>query len=116
MSGLNSEMNLLKEMVRASKVQVKGRDTDIQRLNIKIKRLEKTNDMREQMINKVADNLQLGKEIDPGMLGRESNLSAMRESHRTFITDHAANVERRNNLTKLPPIGRSLNRSDRADS
>jgi len=41
--GLNSELTLLKEMLRSAKVQIKGKDTDIQRLNIKIKRLEKTN-------------------------------------------------------------------------
>lgn len=40
-------MDMLKEMVRSSKVQLKSKDTDIQRLNIKIKRLEKTNEIRE---------------------------------------------------------------------
>ena len=38
---------MAKEMVRSSKVQLKSKDTDIQRLNIKIKRLEKTNEIRE---------------------------------------------------------------------
>jgi hypothetical protein len=34
-------------MIRSNKVQLKSKDTDIQRLNIKIKRLEKTNEIRE---------------------------------------------------------------------
>lgn len=44
---LQAEVDMAKEMVRSSKVQLKSKDTDIQRLNIKIKRLEKTNEIRE---------------------------------------------------------------------
>lgn len=42
---------MLKEMVKSVKMQVKSKDTDIQRLNIKIKRLEKTAEIRENVIN-----------------------------------------------------------------
>ena len=38
-------------MVKAGKIQVKTKDTDLQRLNIKIKRLEKTAEIRENIIN-----------------------------------------------------------------
>lgn len=41
------ELEIIKEMMRSSKVQLKSKDTDIQRLNIKIRRLEKTNEIRE---------------------------------------------------------------------
>ena len=37
----DGEIEVLKEMVKGSKMQLKSKDTDIQRLNIKIKRLEK---------------------------------------------------------------------------
>jgi hypothetical protein len=47
----DSEVEVLKEMVRGTKLQLKSKDTDIQRLTIKIKRLEKTNEIREDMIN-----------------------------------------------------------------
>ena len=39
-----SEVDVLKEMIRGLQLQVKSKDTDIQRLNIKVKRLEKTTD------------------------------------------------------------------------
>lgn len=64
----DSEIDILKEMIRSSKVQIKSKETDIQRLNIKIKRLEKTNEIRENMINNIADNLKNGKDIDVGLL------------------------------------------------
>jgi len=37
-------------------------------LNIKIKRLEKTNEIRENMINQVANSIRNGKDIDPQLL------------------------------------------------
>ena len=37
---------MLKEMVKSVKMQLKSKETDIQRLNIKIKRLEKNNELR----------------------------------------------------------------------
>ena len=61
---MTGELEILKEMMRSSKVQLKSKDTDIQRLNIKIRRLEKTNEIREQMINQVANQLKAGKEVD----------------------------------------------------
>jgi len=64
----DSEVELLKEMVRGSKLQLKSKDTDIQRLTIKIKRLEKTNEIREDMINSIAVNIKNGKDIDPNLL------------------------------------------------
>ena len=60
----DQELEVLKEMIRGTKLQLKSKDTDIQRLNIKIKRLEKTNEIRENMINQVALNMKNGKEID----------------------------------------------------
>jgi len=39
--GYEAEIEVLKEMVRGSQIQIKSKETDIQRLNIKIKRLEK---------------------------------------------------------------------------
>lgn len=63
-----SEVEVLKEMIRSSKLQLKSKDTDIQRLNIKIKRLEKTNEIREHMINQVALNIKNGKDINPSIL------------------------------------------------
>ena len=47
---MESEIQVLKEMVKAGKIQVKTKDTDLQRLNIKIKRLEKTAEIRENII------------------------------------------------------------------
>lgn len=61
-----SEMEVLKEMLRSSKVQLKSKETDIQRLNIKIKRLEKTNEIRENMINDIANNVKNGRTGDGG--------------------------------------------------
>ncbi len=40
-AGYESEIEVLKEMVRGSQMQIKSKETDIQRLQIKIKRLEK---------------------------------------------------------------------------
>ena len=37
-------------MIKSVKLQLKSKDTDIQRLNIKIKRLEKTAEIRENAI------------------------------------------------------------------
>ena len=56
----DAEIEVLKEMIKGIKVQVKcnfsyapnifiAKDTDIQRLMIKIKRLEKTNEIRDQV-------------------------------------------------------------------
>ena len=44
-------MDVLKEMLRSSRVQLKSKETDIQRLNIKIKRLERTNEIRETPVD-----------------------------------------------------------------
>lgn len=38
-------------MIKSVKLQLKSKDTDIQRLNIKIKRLDKTAEIRENVIN-----------------------------------------------------------------
>ena len=38
-------------------MQLQSKETDNARLNIKIKRLEKTNDLREKAINQHADNI-----------------------------------------------------------
>ena len=57
----DAEIEVLKEMIKGIKVQVKcnfsydpnifiAKDTDIQRLMIKIKRLEKTNEIRDQVL------------------------------------------------------------------
>ena len=48
---VEAEIQVLKEMIKSVKLQVKSKDTDIQRLNIKIKRLEKTAEIRENVIN-----------------------------------------------------------------
>jgi uncharacterized protein (DUF3084 family) len=76
-----SEIDVLKEMIRGTKLQLKSKDTDIQRLQIKIKRLEKTNDIRENMINQIATNIRNGKEIDISTLamsrGDENTSSKM---------------------------------------
>ena len=50
-SEMESEIQVLKEMVKAGKIQLKTKDTDLQRLNIKIKRLEKTAEIRENIIS-----------------------------------------------------------------
>jgi len=47
----DAEIEVLKEMIKGIKVQLKSKDTDIQRLNIKIKRLEKTNEIRDNVLN-----------------------------------------------------------------
>ena len=52
---METEISVLKEMNRAIQVQVKTKDTDNQRLTIKIKRLEKTAEMREAMISGALD-------------------------------------------------------------
>ena len=54
-SNLESEIQILKEMNKAIQIQVKTKDTDIQRLNIKIKRLEKTAEIREAIITNDVD-------------------------------------------------------------
>lgn len=71
----SSEIEVLKEMVRGTKLQLKSKDTDIQRLNIKIRRLEKTNEIREDMINSIALNIKNGKDIDPNMIMQPSQSS-----------------------------------------
>ena len=38
-------------MVKSGQIQLKTKDTDLQRLNIKIKRLEKTAEIRENIIS-----------------------------------------------------------------
>lgn len=43
-------------MIKSVKMQLKSKDTDIQRLNIKIKRLEKTAEIRENVITDKIDN------------------------------------------------------------
>ena len=52
---MESEIQVLKEMVKAGKIQLKTKDTDLQRLNIKIKRLEKTAEIREAIIGQTLD-------------------------------------------------------------
>ena len=47
----DAEIEVLKEMIKGVKVQLKSKDTDIQRLLIKIKRLEKTNEIRDTVMN-----------------------------------------------------------------
>ena len=47
---VEAEIQVLKEMIKSVKMQLKSKDTDIQRLNIKIKRLEKTAEIRENVI------------------------------------------------------------------
>ena len=47
---VEAEIQVLKEMIKSVKLQLKSKDTDIQRLNIKIKRLEKTAEIRENAI------------------------------------------------------------------
>ena len=76
-----SEIDVLKEMIRGIKLQVKSKDTDIQRLTIKIKRLEKTNEIRESMINSIAVNVKKGKQIDPDMLQSHAGAMFKPESH-----------------------------------
>lgn len=68
MKANQGEVDVLKEMIRSTKLQLKSKDTDIQRLNIKIKRLEKTNEIRENMLSQVAQNLKNGKDIDMNAL------------------------------------------------
>ena len=75
----DSEIEVLKEMLRSSRLQLKSKDTDIQRLNIKIKRLEKTNEIRENMINQVAHSIKNGKDIDPQLLQPGSITGAPRK-------------------------------------
>lgn len=48
---VEAEIQVLKEMIKSVKLQLKSKDTDIQRLNIKIKRLDKTAEIRENVIN-----------------------------------------------------------------
>lgn len=47
---VEAEIQVLKEMIKSVKMQVRSKDTDIQRLNIKIKRLDKTAEIRENVI------------------------------------------------------------------
>ena len=62
---VEAEIQVLKEMIRSVKLQVKSKDTDIQRLNIKIKRLEKTAEIRENVINEQLKN-RGASEVNPG--------------------------------------------------
>ena len=48
-------------MIKSVKLQLKSKDTDIQRLNIKIKRLEKTAEIRE---NVIADGIKTKQDMD----------------------------------------------------
>ena len=52
---METEIQVLKEMNRAIQVQIKTKDTDNQRLNIKIKRLEKTAEIRESILSNAVD-------------------------------------------------------------
>lgn len=45
----DAEMQVLKEMLKGVKLQVKSKDTDIQRLQMKIKRLEKALDIKDNV-------------------------------------------------------------------
>lgn len=58
----DAEIEILKEMIKGIKVQLKckkslinilsiAKDTDIQRLQMKVKRLEKANDIRDNIYN-----------------------------------------------------------------
>jgi len=61
----DGEIEVLKEMVKGSKMQIKSKDTDIQRLNIKIKRLEKTSEqIRESTIREVTEKLNAGQAVN----------------------------------------------------
>ena len=62
------ECEVTKEMIRSNKLQMKSKDVELQRLKIKIKRLEKTNEIRENMINEIAVNLRTGRDVDVDML------------------------------------------------
>ena len=55
MQDAESEIQVLKEMNKAIQIQIKTKDTDNQRLNIKIKRLEKTAEIREAIISNAVD-------------------------------------------------------------
>jgi len=46
----DAEIEVLKEMVKGVQLQLKSKDTDAQRLHIKIKRLEKAMEIREQSL------------------------------------------------------------------
>jgi archaellum component FlaC len=59
------EIEVLKEMVKGSKMQLKSKDTDIQRLNIKIKRLDKNvEQIRESTIREVTEKLNSGQAVN----------------------------------------------------
>lgn len=96
----DSEVEVLKEMVRGTKLQLKSKDTDIQRLTIKIKRLEKTNEIREDMINSIALNIKNGKEIDPSLL--------MQQSKAPRAAGPGPSPKLKPDLFKTPDTGKSL--------
>ena len=58
---VEAEIQVLKEMIKSVKLQLKSKDTDIQRLNIKIKRLEKTAEIRE---NVIADGIKTKQDVE----------------------------------------------------
>lgn len=60
---VEAEIQVLKEMVKSVKLQLKSKDTDIQRLTIKIKRLEKTAEIRE---NVISESLKKGDQASKG--------------------------------------------------
>ena len=96
----DSEVEVLKEMVRGTKLQLKSKDTDIQRLTIKIKRLEKTNEIREDMINSIALNIKNGKDIDPSLL--------MQQSKAPRAADSRPSPNLKPDLFKTPDTGKIL--------
>ena len=87
---MESEIQVLKEMVKAGKIQLKTKDTDLQRLNIKIKRLEKTAEIRENIISQTL-NTKIG--IKDGIPSYASNAV----SPRPFKS-----VNKKDNITPAP--------------
>mmetsp|Transcript_9757 Transcript_9757/g.11565 ORF Transcript_9757/g.11565 Transcript_9757/m.11565 type:complete len:90 (-) Transcript_9757:415-684(-) len=67
-------------MIKSVKLQLKSKDTDIQRLNIKIKRLEKTAEIRE---NVIADGIKSKQETE-----KKANSLATRSS--VVVTSNSA--------------------------
>ena len=56
-----AEIGVLKEMLKGVKLQLKSKDTDIQRLMLKLKRLETTNELRDKVISESRTHLKENK-------------------------------------------------------
>jgi hypothetical protein len=94
---------------------MKSKETDNQRLAIKIKRLEKTNEIRETMINQIANNVKSGKSINPTdlMMSRDGENSSrismsVKPSQRDLPTDprhnRVSNSMKKNNRMLKPVV------------